>query len=84
MATIVTAMTKIFDGNPNNTNTTQNSLSIKIGMAVIFVCWGVLVMWTLVSLREPGGAAVDSLRFADGTQVCSHVLIFGALVIDLT
>ena len=74
---MVTGINQAVNGNPQGISwTTQTSVWLKAIMAVIFVCWGILLGGILFSLRMPGNAARPA-AFNDGTKVrCFSLLLY--------
>lgn len=44
----------------------SNSIYMKVGFAVLIICWLVLMSWALMSLRQ---RYADATTYADGTKV---------------
>jgi hypothetical protein len=46
----------------------SDEVFLKIGMVTILLCWILLLIWTLISLR-PYQKDTDAAAYADGTKV---------------
>jgi hypothetical protein len=66
LALIIIGIVKLEGGNAGAT------VLMKIRIAVMFLCWVILVTWTLISLRSYHNH-VDAEVYADGTKVSTSL-----------
>lgn len=57
----------------------SNSIFIKIGFAVVVICWLLLMIWALVSLPQQ---YADATTYADGTKVSISYIRYSKLSIS--
>jgi hypothetical protein len=51
----------------------SDSIYLKVGFAVIVICWAVLMTWALLSLRQ---RPADATTYVHGTQVSISGILF--------
>jgi hypothetical protein len=74
MALIIVGIIRLENGTDLSPS---NSIFMKVGFAVITICWLVLVAWALASLPQQ---YADTMTYSDGTQVSISCICYSKLV----